>query len=85
MTATPETLARAKAFWNEREKKFPRFVRQTWENGTYLAKEETIREVMRRDEAAESCPSHIASAFDAKVCGRCGIHIEELRPDEGEL
>ncbi|RUY12614.1 hypothetical protein EOA25_02860 [Mesorhizobium sp. M2A.F.Ca.ET.040.01.1.1] len=28
------------------------------------------------------CPGHIASDRDPKVCGRCGIHIDELRPDE---
>lgn len=26
------------------------------------------------------CPGHIASSSDAKVCGRCGIHIDGLRP-----
>lgn len=28
----------------------------------------------------ENCPGHVASAHDAKICGRCGIHIDELRP-----
>ncbi|RWE78520.1 MAG: hypothetical protein EOS63_17340 [Mesorhizobium sp.] len=28
------------------------------------------------------CPGHVASATDPKVCARCGIHIDELRPDE---
>lgn len=25
-----------------------------------------------------TCPDHIASAHDPKVCGRCGTHINEL-------
>lgn len=29
----------------------------------------------------EACPSHVASVADPKVCGRCGIHIDSLRPD----
>lgn len=28
------------------------------------------------------CPGHVASAHDNKVCGRCGTHIDSLRPDE---
>jgi hypothetical protein len=32
----------------------------------------------------ESCPGHVASDNDAKVCGRCGIHIDSLRPPEPE-
>ena len=27
----------------------------------------------------DSCPEHVASADDAKVCDRCGIHIDALR------
>jgi hypothetical protein len=30
----------------------------------------------------DHCPGHVASASDAKVCGRCGVHIDELRPEE---
>lgn len=25
------------------------------------------------------CPNHVASEHDPKICGRCGIHIDELR------
>lgn len=33
----------------------------------------------------QSCPGHVASKNDPKVCGRCGIHIDSLRPpDEGQ-
>lgn len=32
----------------------------------------------------QSCPGHVASDSDPKVCGRCGIHIDSLRPDDGE-
>jgi hypothetical protein len=34
--------------------------------------------------AEESCPGHVASERDAKICGRCGIHIDSLRPDEAQ-
>lgn len=30
----------------------------------------------------EGCPGHVASENDAKVCGRCGTHIDSLRPPE---
>lgn len=30
----------------------------------------------------EECPGHVASVLDPKVCGRCGIHIDSLRPDD---
>jgi hypothetical protein len=33
----------------------------------------------------ESCPGHVASEDDPKVCGRCGLHIDELRPPEEDL
>jgi hypothetical protein len=29
------------------------------------------------------CAGHVASASNQKICGRCGVHIDELRP-EGE-
>lgn len=32
----------------------------------------------------QSCPGHIASERDPKICGRCGTHIDSLRPDEGD-
>ncbi|MBN9066725.1 MAG: hypothetical protein J0H60_09730 [Rhizobiales bacterium] len=28
----------------------------------------------------DNCPGHVASCGDAKICGRCGMHIDELRP-----
>lgn len=30
----------------------------------------------------ESCAGHVASKDDPKICGRCGVHIDELRPEE---
>lgn len=27
------------------------------------------------------CPGHVASVNDPKICGVCGVHIDELRPD----
>lgn len=32
--------------------------------------------------AEEDCPGHVASEHDPKVCGRCGVHIDSLRPDD---
>ena len=32
----------------------------------------------------DACPGHVASAANAKVCGRCGIHIDALRPDDND-
>jgi len=29
----------------------------------------------------DDCPGHVASADDPRVCGRCGVHIDSLRPD----
>jgi hypothetical protein len=27
---------------------------------------------------SEECPGHVASEADPKICGRCGVHINEL-------
>jgi hypothetical protein len=27
----------------------------------------------------DNCPSHVASADNAKICARCGLHIDSLR------
>jgi len=32
----------------------------------------------------ESCPGHVASDHDAKICRYCGVHIDSLRPDRSE-
>lgn len=32
----------------------------------------------------EACPGHVASDGDPKVCGRCGLHIDSMRPDDGD-
>ena len=32
----------------------------------------------------EDCPGHVASEHDSKICGRCGTHIDSLRPPEEE-
>jgi len=32
--------------------------------------------------APEDCPGHVASQLDVKICAICGIHVDELRPDE---
>ncbi|MGJ5163208.1 hypothetical protein [Bradyrhizobium sp. HKCCYLR1051] len=31
-----------------------------------------------------ACPGHVASPADPKVCGRCGVHIDSLRPPAGD-
>jgi hypothetical protein len=28
----------------------------------------------------ETCPGHVASAADSKVCARCGVHVDSFRP-----
>lgn len=54
-----------------------------------------LHEVMQRSVACmprlselvreHDCPGHVASQNDPKVCGRCGTHIDSLRPpDEDE-
>jgi hypothetical protein len=37
-----EIERRARAMWDEREKRFPRFVRNTWEQGTVFAREQAL-------------------------------------------
>lgn len=32
----------------------------------------------------QSCPGHVASNDNPKVCGRCGTHIDSLRPLDDE-
>lgn len=35
-------------------------------------------------EAQDACAGHVASKGDPKVCDRCGIHIDELRPPDDD-
>lgn len=35
--------------------------------------------MLGRAEEQRWCPGHVASHKNPKVCGRCGIHIDELR------
>lgn len=30
----------------------------------------------------EQCPGHVASDVDPRTCGRCGVHVDSLRPLE---
>lgn len=32
-------------------------------------------------EMEDSCPGHVASGDDPKICARCFTHIDSLRPD----
>ncbi|MCK9551591.1 hypothetical protein [Aquamicrobium sp.] len=49
------------------------------------ARESWVRAARRKIELAEAnCVGHVASADDAKICGRCGLHIDDLRPDEAD-
>lgn len=36
------------------------------------------------DDPESACPGHVASSDNPKVCGRCGVHIDSLRPPEEE-
>jgi len=42
--------------------------------------EETVRVFCANHYGEDECPYHTASESDPKVCGRCGIHIDSLRP-----
>lgn len=59
---------------------------------TYVELQRLVAELQQRRAAApvfpfseENCPNHVASSADPKVCGRCGIHIDSLRPDDDEV
>ncbi len=43
-----------------------------------------LRGGLGRDEIDDDCPGHVACEADAKVCGRCGTHIDDLRPDDND-
>jgi hypothetical protein len=32
----------------------------------------------------ETCPDHVASESNPKICGRCGVHIDSFRPDDDD-
>lgn len=32
----------------------------------------------------QNCPGHVASERNPKICGRCGCHIDSLRPDDDD-
>ena len=34
--------------------------------------------------AEEACPGHVASRFDHKICGLCGVHVNSFRPDDDD-
>jgi len=34
------------------------------------------------DYTEDACPGHVASLLDPKVCARCGVHIDSLRPPD---
>lgn len=33
----------------------------------------------------EDCPGHVASEYNPKICGRCGVHIDSLRPPDDDF
>jgi hypothetical protein len=41
-------------------------------------------DVVVPDRTEENCPGHVASARDPKICGRCGTHIDSMRPDDDQ-
>jgi hypothetical protein len=54
-------------------------------DGHYLCAE-CCHRAPTKEYAEEDCPGHVASELDPKICGRCGVHIDDLRPpddDEG--
>lgn len=32
----------------------------------------------------EACPGHVASKDNPKVCARCGVHVDSLRPPDDD-
>ena len=32
----------------------------------------------------QDCPGHVATDHDPKVCARCGVHIDDLRPPDDD-
>jgi hypothetical protein len=50
--------------------------------------EAQLAEFMRRGRRAQqavneqTCPGHVASKDNPKICWRCGVHIDSLRPNE---
>jgi hypothetical protein len=50
--------------------------------GREAAKESWLRAARRQIARAEDeCAGHVAAPGNPKVCQRCGIHIDDLRPD----
>ena len=51
--------------------------------GREAAKESWLRAARRRIAQADNeCAGHVAAAGNPKVCQRCGVHIDDLRPDD---
>lgn len=46
--------------------------------GFFVREAEGDRPIWTEDD----CPGHVASDRDPKVCGRCGVHIDSLRPPD---
>lgn len=63
----------------------PKAARATAKQLTAMARKASSArgEIYNAAEDPESaCPGHVASADNPKVCGRCGVHIDSLRPPE---
>lgn len=43
---------------------------------------DVARQLYAPIERTERCNDHVASLFDWKICARCGVHIDELRPPD---
>jgi hypothetical protein len=58
--------------------------RDVWPTGECPVCDGTSYELIETEEVVDdnSCPGHVASPDNPKVCGRCGIHIDELRPED---
>lgn len=41
-------------------------------------------EILAADDPEQACPGHVASHDNPKVCARCGVNIDSLRPPEDE-
>lgn len=50
-----------------------------WTDPQFLALAQHKQEAAMQE---NDCPGHVASANNPKICARCGVHIDSLRPPE---
>ena len=43
-----------------------------------------MADLKKPEYAEDDCPGHVASEKDPRICARCGVHVESLRPPDDE-